>query len=552
MSGSSDPWPRRALRLARVARSTGFAKHLRTARLRGAPDVVLRHRLNAAMLHEVHARTHPDRVALVDFRRTLTYAQANREINRLANALRDRAAIAPGDSVAIALENRGEYLLAWFAAMRAGARVLHAGGHVTGEELADVVQRGEARLVFASGATIEAVRQARAGLAGRSLDVVVCAPAVPTPGELGYEDFVARGSDGFPVLPHRPHGESVVFTSGTTGRPKGAVRDFAVFGPEEFARVVERLPFRFGDRHLVVGPLHHSAPQVFALVHTALAATIELAPRFDAEATLRTLSSHRIHSVFLVPTMLRRILELPESIHRAAPAKDLRAVVVGSSEFPDELRRAAIARFGARVIFDFYGATELGWLTLIRGDEMLARPGSVGRALSGQQLRILDENDRQVPPRTPGVIAVRNAQTMVGYARDPGATREAQRGGWWTVKDLGWLDEDGYLYLSGRAADMVKTGGVNVYPAEIERVIGQDPAVREVAVVGVPDREWGERLVAVVVPRGPFDPATVAARTRARLSAAKVPREWHLVDALPRNANGKVLKTELRARFGSP
>lgn len=183
---------------------------------------------------------------------------------------------------------------------------------------------------------------------------------------------------------------------------------------------------------------------------------------------------------------------------------------------------------------------------------MLERPGSVGRPLSGQRVRILDERGRSCPPRVTGLVGVRNAQTMLGYTGDEHATRQTVRAGWTTVDDLGWLDEDGYLYLAGRARDMVKSGGVNVYPAEVERVLLENPQVREAAVIGVPDREWGERVVAVVIPRsGAFDAELAKARARERLSPAKVPREWHCVDQLPRNANGKVLKTELRERFGA-
>ena len=546
-----DPWPRRALRLARVARSTQLLREIRTGTLHGVPSLVLEHGLNAAMLHAMHARMHPERVAIVDFRRSLTYADVDREINRLANALRVRLSARRGDSVVIALENRAEYLVAWFAAMRAGVRVLHVGAHATGEELTDVLRRGSGRVIFASDATIEASRKACAALPGTSPVVVACRPSARNAKEVAYDDVVAAGDDAYPAG-RRAHGESVVFTSGTTGTPKAALRDFAAFGPRELARVLERLPFACGDRHLVVGPLQHSAPQVFALIHTALGATLHLAPQFDAEATLRALSAHRLHSLFVVPTMLRRMLDLPASVHHETPTPELRAVVVGSSEFTDDLRRAAIRRFGARAVFDFYGATELGWVTLIRGDEMLAHPGSVGRPLPGQEVRILDQDGHASTPGAPGVIAVRNAQTMLGYANDPLATRGARRGEWWTVDDLGWLDAEGFLYLSGRARDMVKTGGVNVYPAEVERVLREDPAVREVAVIGLRDRDWGERLVAVVVPsHGAFDSEAARMRARARLSPAKVPREWHVVAALPRNANGKVMKAELRARFGA-
>ncbi len=547
-----EEWARQLARIVRVARKTHAVGDFPLTEAFAAARVAASHGLNAGMLHALHASTHPARVAIVDARRSLTYADANAEINQLANALRATAALSPGDAIAIAIENRAEYLVAWFAAMRLGVRVVHAGSHATAEELLHMARRSGARVFIASDATIAAARVVQAQLPERDVRIVTCSPLVPRDGERSYESLVENGDTRFPST-NGARGESVVFTSGTTGAPKGALRDFSVFGPQELARILDRLPLAFGDRHLVAGPLHHSAPQIFALLHSALGGTLYLSPRFDAEATLRALSERRIHSVFLVPTMLRRILDLPETVQRAAPTPELRAVIVGSSEFGHDLRREAIARFGPRHVFDFYGATELGWVTLVRGDEMLARPGTVGRPLAGQEVRILDDRGTALPPRVPGVIAVRNAQTMLGYVRDARATEDARRGEWCTVEDIGWLDGDGYLYLSGRAQDMVKSGGVNVYPAEVERVLAEDPQVREVAVIGVPDREWGERLVAVVVPKsGAFDPASAKNRARVRLSPAKVPREWHAIEELPRNANGKVLKAQLRAMFAPP
>lgn len=549
MSRALDPLPWQIARALRVARSTRLAPELASASLRGVLPLILGRGLNLAMVHALHARMHPQRLALVDERRTLSYASADREINRVANGFRDVLGLRPGDAVALALENRAEYLLAWFAAMRLGVRVLHAGPHATSAELVHFARSSDGRVaVVVSDAGVEAARRACSALPRGRVALIACAPLRAAQDEHGYEALACSDDADLPPLA-RPRGESVVFTSGTTGEAKGAVRDFSVFGLRELARVLERLPFQCGDRHLVLGPLHHSAPQVFSLIHTALGGTLHLAGRFDAAAALRRLARERIHSTFVVPTMLRRMLELPAPVQAATKTPELRALVVGSSEFAQDLRLAAIERFGARRVFDFYGATELGWVTLIRGDEMLERTGSVGRALAGQELRILDERGRPVPRGETGLVAVRNAQTMLGYAHDPGATRAALRGGFCTVEDLGRLDRDGYLYLSGRARDLVKSGGVNVYPAEVERVLGDDPAVREVAVVGAPNREWGERLVAFVVPRSSaFDPAQARARARERLSPAKVPREWRIVDSLPRNANGKVLRAELRER----
>jgi fatty-acyl-CoA synthase len=494
------------------------------------------------MLHALHAELHPDAPALVDDAGTLSWREADQAINRFANALAGELGLRRGDGVVLALENRAEYLLAWFACLRLGARVLHAGGHVTVEELAHFCERGGAKVALASVLTLEAVR---AVAAVRQLRVVTCGVDAG-PSEVEWAPLLARASDAVPARLSST-GESVVFTSGTTGAAKGAVRDFAAFGPVELSRVLERLPFQAGDRHLVVGPLHHSAPQVFSLLVTALGGTLVLVPKFDARDVNARLVRVRIDTVFLVPTMVRRLLDQPVS-----SSGRLRAVVVGSSEFSEPLRRAAMARYGVEAVFDFYGATELGWVTLIRGDEMLAHPGSVGRPLAGQQVRIVDGAGRGCAPREVGLIEVKNAQTMVGYANDERATAEAVRGGWCTVEDTGFLDEAGYLHLAGRARDMVKSGGVNVYPAEVERVLAEDPVVRELAVIGVRDPEWGEKLVAVVVLRegAVFDADALRARAKARLSAAKVPREWHVVDALPRNANGKVLKTQLRERFG--
>jgi acyl-CoA synthetase (AMP-forming)/AMP-acid ligase II len=543
----TDPPHRRLLRVARVARTTGFPLQFLEHPL-GALSVARQHGLNAAMLHALHASNHPHRLALADRERVLDYAKADAEINAFAHALRGEFRLRRGEALAIALENRAEYVLAWFAAMRAGVRVVHAGSHVTADELVHMARVGGVRCVLASATTAAVVRTACERLSDAQVRVVLCgdtrvaetasttaanttaantdaagtnaantnaastnaastnAANTNAARTTSWSELIARGPTSFPAR-GADRAESVVFTSGTTGRPRGAARDFGAFGPTELARVLERLPFQCAERHLVVAPLSHSAPQVFALLQTALGGTLYLEPRFDAAATLRALAKEHIHSVFMVPTMVRRVLELPAT----EPLPDLRAIVVGSSEFSAELRRAAIARFGAETLFDFYGATELGWVTLIRGDEMLTHPGSVGRPLPGQQVRILDEH----------------------------------------VEDTGYLDEDGYLHLTGRARDMVKSGGVNVYPAEVERVLETDPQLREVVVIGVPDREWGERVVAVVVPRDDtFDPEQARTHARAHLSPAKVPREWKVVDALPRNTNGKVLRTELRARFG--
>jgi len=547
---SLDPSYRKAARLARVLRRAELLSSLAPSAAPAAVRLIAAQGLGVRTVHALHALSVPDRLAIVDDRRSLTYREADRDINLTAHAIRDRFGIARHTPFVLMAENCAEYMLAWFALFRLGARAIHASYRSRPAELEYLVRHSGSRVILVSEASLETARALARDQPSLGLRLVLTHGEARGSEEITFADLLSRSS-GTSMPGSRTDalgGESVVYTSGTTGRPKGAVRDFAAFGLIELSRLLERLPFRAGDRHLVVAPLYHSGAQAFALIHTAIGATVRVCSHFDAAETSRTLARERIHSVFLVPTMMRRLLEVPATEAPATP--DLRAVVSGAAEFPHALRLAAAERFGPSAIFDFYGATELGWVTLVSGHEMIARPTTVGRPIAGQQVRILDREGNEVRTGETGMIYVRNEQTMVGYLDDPKATRETRRGEWVTVDDLGRLDEDGYLYLSGRARDMVKSGGVNVYPAEVEEALMKHPAVREAAVIGVPDPEWGERLVAVVAMRD----ASVGVEAlepwiKERLSGPKVPRRWELVTELPRNATGKVLKTDLRARY---
>jgi len=548
------PMLHRAADLARVVRVS-----LRTGMARGfltTPALVswtLRDGLNLRTLHSIRASAHPKRPCIVDAHRCLTWRQTDEAVNRLANALLQRFPGTTRAPVAIAMENRAEYLLAWFAQMRLGAPCVHAGHSATADELEFLLQHSGARLVLASASCEPvacAVRDRRPDLGL----VVASADAPSLPGTLSWGELTRGASVDHPPSPragllHATGSENVVYTSGTTGRPKGTVRDFARYGLRQLSCILERLPMTDGAPHLVVAPLHHSSAQVFALLATALGSTVYVRPRFDPLDALEQLDRHRIQSVAMVPTMIRRVLDLPREVHARHPLPELRALVSCAAPFPIPLRERAIARFGASAVHDFYGATELGWVTLIDGTEMRRHPGSVGRPLPDQEVRIVDDEGRDVPPGCAGRVYVRSGQLMSGYLRDNAATRESSLGGWRTVDDLGRVDADGHLYIVGRARDMIITGGVNVYPAEVESVLLQHPSVRDVAVLGVPDEQWGERVVAAVVPAGAFDPAEIEAFARAKMSAAKVPRRWETVDELPRNETGKVLKRVLRERF---
>jgi acyl-CoA synthetase (AMP-forming)/AMP-acid ligase II len=546
---SVDPPHRVVARAIQVARSTGML------RASGNPlvlaEAALRRGMGVRTMHAIHAAASPGRLALVDAHRSLDYAGLNAEIDAIAAALHDDGA-RRGAPVGLMLENRSEYVAAWMGLTRLGIACAHLGTSTTAAELVPLLARSGIGRLLASDATWPAAEAAARELPELRLFHVGPPGQAAPAGARSYHALVrAFAGRATPTTTGAVDSASVVFTSGTTGRPKGAVRDLAALGAMELLRVLERLPLRVGDRHLVVAPLYHSGAQAFVLLATALGSTVVLMDHFEAGRALDLLSQERIHSAFMVPTMIRRVLELPPAQHARRPTPGLRALVSGAAPFGAGLRARAIERFGAGVIFDFYGATELGWVTLADGHEMLARPGTLGRPLAGQEIRVVSEDGRTLPPGEVGKIYTRSRQLMRGYLGDEAGTKEIQDRGWVTVDDLGYVDADGHLFLTGRARDMVISGGVNVYPIEVESVLSQHPCIRDVAVLGLPDEEWGERLLAVVVPGEGFDVEEANAWARARLAPAKLPRRWALVEAVPRNPTGKILKGVLLERFGA-
>ena len=552
--GPGEPPHRILSRFARTVYRTGLLDGVMEGDLFEAIRTIFRYSLDARSIHRLYAATHPDRVALVDDDRTLTYEEANEEIDRLVGALKQRFGATSGTPIAMMMENRVEYVAAWFGTFRIGASGVHVSYRSTADELEYQLEHSGARIVLCS----ETTREVALAVAGRHPDwnlKLVDVDAVEHHSDFySYATLLqtARRKENGTRWSESAEGgsENIVYTSGTTGRPKGTVRDFTDLGLNDLFCIVERMPVEAGDRHLVVAPIYHSGGQVFTLLNASLGATIYLRPHFEPEDALRALSREKINSVFMVPTMIRRILELPTEVHDRYPTPELRVLVSGAAPFPEALRRAAMRRFGAKTVHDFYGATELGWVTLINGREMREKPGSVGRPIAGQEVRIVDDDGRECEPGQVGTIYVRSHHTMKGYLRDEEANREFRRDDWMTVEDLGFVDEDGYLYLAGRSRDMVITGGVNVYPVEIEDVLVDHPAVEDAGVVGVADEEWGEKLVAFVVRRNAeVDEDTLEEWAREHLAGYKIPRDWCFIDELPRNPTGKILKTELERRY---
>lgn len=354
--------------------------------------------------------------------------------------------------------------------------------------------------------------------------------------------------------PHPRAPASMIYTSGTTGRPKGVCR--ALPTPEQVKATAAMRALMYGAPEnnavaIVTGPVYHSAPNAFALWMFAMGATIVLQPRFDARELLALIERERATHIHMVPTMFVRLLKLPEEERRRSDVSSLRHVIHGAAPCPQYVKCAMIEWWGP-VVVEYYASTETTCITLVSAAEWLQRPGTVGRSIPGAEIQILDAQGTPVAPGITGEIACRNhALADFTYHGSSDQRREADRNGLVSLGDVGHLDSDGYLYLSDRVRDMINSGGVNIYPAEVEAVLHQAPGVADCAVFGIPDEEFGERVHAVVQPAPGAAPDEESLRQflRARLARHKVPRRIDFAGALPREDSGKIFKARLRAPF---
>ena len=466
--------------------------------------------------------------------------------------------VRPGDCVAILMRNDIPYLVASYGAMALGAFVVPINWHFKPDEIAYVLADSGAKALIAHADLARAAKDAIAP----ALPVL----AVETPPEIlaayGIDPALARAPEGFPELEAwlaaqtpdagtpRPTSVSMIYTSGTTGRPKGVKR--RAMTPEEQTAMdaLRNLVFGLkpGCRTAITGPLYHSAPNAFALRAGRCAERLVLMPRFEPEQLLALIERERLDTLFMVPTMFVRLLKLPAEVRRRYDVSSLRHVIHAAAPCPAEIKRAMIEWWGP-VIYEFYGSTESGPVTFVSSAESLAKPGTVGRIAPGAEVKILDEAGRVLPRGEIGEIFSRiPAYPDFTYHNQPERRREIERDGFITSGDVGYFDADGYLFLCDRKRDMVISGGVNIYPAEIEAVLHEMPAVADCAVFGMPDDEYGEALMAVIEPvKGArVDVAGVRAELSRRLADYKVPKTIEVRANLPREDSGKIFKRKLR------
>ncbi|MFO0588087.1 MAG: AMP-binding protein [Polyangiaceae bacterium] len=536
---------------ARVSFSKGLLGRARAPGAVGLAREIAKGRINATTIFRYHAANDPHGTALVapagahgsTEERAYSFLEVDQTIDRVASGLAAKG-IRRGDAVLIAMKNRPEFILVQAAIGRLGASAVSVSWRSTAPEMEYIATHSQARALFFD-ATIDATIQKALPLFrhmghDRAFSVGGAVPGFPTWDDLlraatgGFED----GSDDAAV---------VMYTSGTTGKPKGAVRKFQREVLAHVLSFMEQTPMTAGDVHLVACPLYHATAFGFTTFTYILGGTVVVPGEFKPDAFLDTVERYRATTTAVVPTMLHRLLELGPDEINAHDLRSLRAIFSGGAPLSATLARDALDALGDK-IYNFYGATETGVVTVAGPSDLRASPGTIGRVVPGQEVRLLDEEGREVPEGAVGEIYARSEQLIAGYHADDAATKGSMKDGFFSVGDLGRRDARGCYHVEGRKRDMIISGGINVYPAEVESVIDAHLAVLESAVVGVPDREWGERVRAYVVlrPGAEVSPEELSWFCAERLAKTKVPREFRFVPHLPRNPTGKVLKRELR------
>lgn len=495
----------------------------------------------------------PDRLAVSSSRGELTFKQLNDRSNQLARLLRD-SGIGPGDAVALVCSNREEFLVVRFACHRLGVRLTPVNWHLASDELCYIVGNCDAKaLILESEICGDDTSRVLADNDALQLKLAI---GHTIAGFQPWQQSVANYST--EDIEHASLGHTMLYTSGTTGRPKGVLRNQA--DPQKAADMQALLTavFQFepetgNDCALVTGPLYHAGPFNLCMT-TPLTSGIAvvLMGKFEAETTLHLIEKYRISHTFFVPTMMNRLLSLPASTQQAANIASMRFIIHGAAPCSVKIKRDMLTWFGP-ILWEMFAGTE-GPGTIVSPQEWLAKPGTVGKPGPGQ-ICVLDEQYGELPAGEEGQLYIVNPpDSSFVYYRDEAKTAKALHDGYFTAGDIGYLDEDGYLFLTGRSAEVIICGGVNIYPQEIDDVLLAHPAIDDVACVGVPHEDWGEQVKAIIRLQSNQRPSAeleqqFIAFCATKLAPQKMPRTFDYVEEIPRSEAGKIARKTLRDAY---
>ncbi len=478
-----------------------------------------------------------------------TFADLEANANRLANVFLDLG-VKPQAKIMGCGQNSAWIVACGHATRKVGGVAVPLNYRLTEDEAAYVVDNSDTDVIFTDAEfapLFEAIRprtpKVRAvlvfdGEAGKDM--------------LKADDLLSKASpepaprDGIP-----DQGQTMIYTSGTTGKPKGAVRP-RVGDPEVLGQLINHIGYTNEDVYLTTGPLYHSGPGGFLAISHMLGNTVILQRKFDAEDWLRLVDKYKVTHTFAAPTPIRRVCQLPEETAGKYDVASMRIMIANAAPWSFALKKLYLSRFPDNSLFEVYGSTELGVNTVLRPEDQLRKPGSCGKPAPGVEITLFDDDGNIVTtPNTPGELYVRSANAFTTYYKAHDKYLSDRRQDMQTVGDIAYFDDEGFYFICDRKKDMIISGGVNIYPAEIEDVLEHHPDIMDVAVFGIPDEEWGEAVHAVVVlrPGVSLTPEDIQAYAREHLAGYKVPRSISYMEDIPRTGSGKILKRDLRAPF---
>ncbi len=511
------------------------------------------------MFPGTYALTTPDKPAVImaESGRQMTYRELDASSRQLAVALADLG-LAKGDVIAMVSDNAAECFTIYWAALRSGLYLTAVNFHLTAEEAAYIVNDCNAKVLFASGELGELAEQIRASVPGVGHAYTFGAKLA------GFDSYAGLlASAGDRTLADQPRGSDMLYSSGTTGRPKGIRPPLLPIQVDEPGDAITGLLGSvFGvtadDVYLSPAPIYHAAPLRWCGAIQAHGGTVVVLERFKADRTLAAIEQYGVTAVQVVPTMFVRMLQMPAAERESYDVSSLRLAIHAAAPCPADVKQAMIDWWGP-ILVEYYASTEACGFTVITSQEWLTKRGSVGRSMLGP-VHICDDSGVELPSGEPGLVYFERDVRPFEYHNDPVKTKEAEHpdhDNWTTVGDIGYVDADGYLFLTDRKSFMIIAGGVNIYPQEVENALTLHPAVFDVAVIGVPDPALGQQVKAVVQLRDGIVPTDdlaeqLIAHARTKVAAFKAPKTVDFVDALPRTPTGKLVKRVLVDRYASP